>query len=150
MGKIKSAKQAGFTLLELTGTLACTGLLVAILLPNCLSAEERARIANVKANMHALQTMIETQAIQTRGAYAADISALKAAATRTGQWQDFGNPFTGQDGHSYADIGSQAAGVVEYEPIASGSKVMRYYIYGNDRNGAFILEDGKRIYLSNG
>jgi type II secretory pathway pseudopilin PulG len=39
------------------------GILVAIALPNFIAAQDRAKLSSVKANMHTVQTMLETYAV---------------------------------------------------------------------------------------
>ncbi len=58
------------------------------------------KLSSVKANMHTLQNMVETYAVQNKGRYPKDVLELRRAATLTGHeyWKEFTNPFTGRSG----------------------------------------------------
>ena len=62
-------KQKGFTLIELMVVIVIIGILVAIALPNFIGAQDRAKISSVKANMHTVQTMLETYGVDWGGTY---------------------------------------------------------------------------------
>lgn len=67
-------KQAedGFTLLELVIVALIISIIVAIVLPNFIRLQARAKEASVKANMHTLQMACEDFAVQTGGWYPDD------------------------------------------------------------------------------
>lgn len=67
---------SGFTLIELLVVVVVIGLLAAIVLPNFVGAQQKAKLASVKSNMHALQTASESYAVDCGGLYATDPAQL--------------------------------------------------------------------------
>lgn len=120
------------------------------------SAQERAKTSSVKANMHTLQTIVETYAVDFGGVYAPNIEELKKEAQKSGfaYWKEFQNPFN-PDGISYQNFnqfaaGPESAGRVFYEPIADeNGSITHYKIYGADSKGQLIQDKGETFYLSN-
>ena len=166
--KLKSKK--GFTLIELMVVIVIIGILVAIALPNFISAQDRAKLSSVKSNAHTLQTMVETYAVDWGGVYASSLGApatagtLMKEATDKTYIKDFKNPFTAQAGAglSYMSAGpgavnittgastSYVAGAVSYDPITTGTTITKYYIYGGEKTAGFvILDKGAPFFLTN-
>jgi prepilin-type N-terminal cleavage/methylation domain-containing protein len=91
---MRSIGQKGFTLIELMVVIVIIGVLVAIALPNFIGAQDRAKIAGVKANARTLQVVVETYAVDWGGTYPSTISAI----TSTEGYKTFSNPYTGLPG----------------------------------------------------
>lgn len=84
----------GFTLIELMIVVVIIGILVGIAVPNFTSMQNRAREAQVKGNMHALQLAMEDFAVLNDDIFpvAADKPVVKSLMLN-GVWPN--NPFTG-------------------------------------------------------
>jgi len=62
-------KNKGFTLIELLVVILIIGILLALIIPNFVLFQERARRASVKNNMHVVQTALEAFSVDHFGAY---------------------------------------------------------------------------------
>lgn len=62
-------KDRGFTLIELLVVITIIGILAAIALPNYIKAKDKAREAEVKANVHTIQIALERYATDHSGQY---------------------------------------------------------------------------------
>jgi prepilin-type N-terminal cleavage/methylation domain-containing protein len=95
---MRTTTQRGFTLIELMIVVAVIGILAAIAIPNYIALERRAGEAQVKANMHTLQLVMEDFSVQNNGFYATTSSSTTtdgrtlAQACPSGQYPQ--NPFT--------------------------------------------------------
>ena|SRR3990167_2234921 len=153
-------KQKGFTLIELMVVIVIIGILVAIALPNFIGAQDRAKISSIKANMHTVQTMLETYGVDWGGTYPTDVAQL-VTESRTASnpyYKDFVNPFTSQGmgaagatvGNSLIDITATttAAGNIGrtgFEDVGT----TKYFLYGFDKVGAVVKDKGTAFSLSN-
>ena len=173
--RIKSKK--GFTLIELMVVIVIIGILVAIALPNFIAAQDRAKLSSVKANMHTVQTMLETYAVDWGGIYANAATTPAAAlnlqneAGSKNYWKDFKNPFIGTEdaftgiagavtanGAAAGTIaGATAAnsfgGAVYYDPVnlgAAPATSTKYFLYGGEKSFTkTIVDKGIAFYLTN-
>jgi prepilin-type N-terminal cleavage/methylation domain-containing protein len=62
-------RNRGFTLIELLVVILIIGILLALIIPNFVLFQERARRSSVKNNMHVVQTALEAYAIDHYGNY---------------------------------------------------------------------------------
>lgn len=62
-------KNKGFTLIELLVVILIIGILLALIIPNFVLFQERARRSSVKNNMHVVQTALEAYAVDHFGNY---------------------------------------------------------------------------------
>lgn len=165
--KVSGKFQQGFTLIELMVVIVIIGILVAIALPNFIGAQDRAKLASVKGNMHVMQTMLETYAVDWGGVYPSKVNnAFKKAASTGGMpyWKEFQNPYsqaTGLNG-SYRNGNVQtkhtrvnnpkalnkSAGMVIYDHNTAASNFM-YGVYGANKNNLFIRHKNIAFVLSN-
>lgn len=67
--KHKRKNEKGFTLIELLVVIVIIGILAAIALPNFIKARNKAREAEVKSNVHAIQIALERYAVDSGGVY---------------------------------------------------------------------------------
>lgn len=91
--------QRGLTLIELMIVIVIVGILVAIAMPNFSAAQDRAKLASVKANVRTLQITVETYALDWGGIYPGSIPAI----TDTSDYKEIENPYTRVRGVSGTD-----------------------------------------------
>lgn len=158
--KRRAQRQRGFTLVELMIVVAILGLLLAIAIPNFSSAQDRARLAGVKANMHSLQTVVEIYATNTvlypENLQVAEIEARDTTLDNVDYWVEFSNPVTDLEGlgRSYDNmpgggIAGMTKGIVYYEVAPD---LLIYWIYGGGMlDGTAVKQTGSlTLVLTNG
>ena len=69
-----SNKQRGFTLIELLVVITIIGILAAMALPNFIKMRAKAKEAEVKAGIHAIQVALERYAVDSGGVYPSALS----------------------------------------------------------------------------
>lgn len=119
-----------------------------IAIPNFLGVQTRARQSSTKANMHTLQTLIETYAVDTGGRYPETLEILKAEVEANDYWKDYSNPYD-EDLPSYLSLQDyltrsvKPEGVAIYEPLFSSEsdRVTGYRIYGTNEQGLLLVEN---------
>lgn len=124
----------GFTLIELLVVITIIGILAAIALPNYIKAKDKAREAEVKANVHAIQIALERYATDHSGQYPAMIwggdekgwTPIEGVGCRT-MWEH--DPFTGAN---------EAAAAPPFDPLINLG-----YMYSYPRNA--FLNDGEGL-----
>jgi prepilin-type N-terminal cleavage/methylation domain-containing protein len=140
--------QAGFTLIELMVVIVIIGILVAIAVPNYIGSTDRARLANVKANAHTIQLMVETYGTDFKNQYPPDVAGLKAAAQSSGYWKDITNPLDETQTALIDYSGTfSVGGAVGYEMSDPGQ--LKYFLYCSDRQKQPITVNGQVHVLTN-
>jgi prepilin-type N-terminal cleavage/methylation domain-containing protein len=72
----KARHYGGFTLIELLVVVVIIGILAAIALPNFIGAQMKAKVSQVKSNMHTCQLSTESYATDSGGTYASLASGI--------------------------------------------------------------------------
>lgn len=108
MGKYKNMKTLKNNKINILSTLGVASGLLGLALALNLSCPAVAwgcscsKSSSVKANMHTLQTMVETYAVDWKGVYPPTLAALITEAQQTSErgayWKEFTNPYTRQTG----------------------------------------------------
>jgi prepilin-type N-terminal cleavage/methylation domain-containing protein len=102
---MKEKNQNGFTLIELLVAILIIGILLALMAPNYALYKERARRTSVKNNMHIIQTVLESYAVDHYGNFPTDEISWDAD-DETGICSYFpgGNPIANQDNEITAGV----------------------------------------------
>jgi prepilin-type N-terminal cleavage/methylation domain-containing protein len=165
---LRIRKPQGFTLIELLVVVVIIGILAAIALPNFIGAQKKAKVAQVKSNMHTCQLAAESYATDTAGNYGSTAATLapyypggaNSPGGAAGNYPQ--NPFTGSPtapaaGPGISNIPAERAkaagaqsgnsGDTAYD---SGAGPSSYAVIGYDDAGKSVAGNaGKQLVLSN-
>lgn len=172
--KTQYKTQRGFTLIELMVVIVIIGILVAIALPNFIGAQDRAKVASVKANMHTFQVVVETYGVDWGGSYPTTYASIQNEAITRQYAKEYNNPISGRlvsltldvdcqrlaevvsgtnapqtpsDPNVYSGPGGAACGgQVIYRRAVQGGL---YAIYGLNKSAIWIQDKGKVFDLTN-
>lgn len=107
----------------------------------------------LKANMHTLQTTVETYAVDHQGVYPQTLAELYQEARAQNYWKEMINSVTGKSGLSEicADFSAQqpnpaAAGKVIYQIQGPDIKAGSYRLYGVDQAGDWLKTREHQVY----
>ena len=143
----------GFTLIEIMVVIIIIGILVAIAIPNFLASQDRAREAQLKANMHVIQQAEELYGTDFNGQYV----TLDVLTTQN-YWKEIQNPFTLNRGSGLSYYSGNLTSVSDLKDNDNNGGLIgaeitasyRYYIYGSNKNADdYIKINGATLYLSN-
>lgn len=114
------------------------------------SCSERSKVASVKSNMHTLQTMVETYAVNWAGSYPKNITQLKKDAIKNNYWKPLKNPWNKKDSviltdyineqnsdFNFVEEKNYSEGTLLYTPLANRETkdITGYKIYGVTKIG---------------
>ena len=134
----------GFTLIELVLVVLIMGLLAAIVIPNYMNLECRAKEASVKSNCHTVRLAAEEFAVINSGLYPTSHDADVAPdGSRMIDLLPGGrlleNPFTRARTEPITAAAAQSEGEVAYKPIMVNGCAVGYAITGAGRAGGIVI-----------
>ena len=121
---------------------------------NFVTAHQQAKNSAVKANMHTVQMLVETFAVDNGGFYPKDLGTLEAEGTKNNYWKVLENPFLKDkkaiiEFNLFKEADPEFGGTVIYKPIVNEKGISQYEIFGCDEDGNLIKEEGEVFKLSN-
>lgn len=173
----KNKTNKGFTLIEVMVVVVIFAILIAISVPNYLSAQERAKTANIKSNMQTVQTMVESYSVDWYGEVPQDMVALEKEAKKEGYvfsndsekataiyWKSFNNPYATSssdasrprfvtvtnpvfDAKGNLSASQAPVGSVVYIPSTLSGKFVYYTIYGAEKKPGTLVIEDGRQYF---
>lgn len=141
----------GFTAIELMTVVVIIGILASLVFPRLIAAQNRAKDASTKANLHSLQNILELYGVDWGSTYPVNVSQVenepsvsKVLSTLT----SMKNPYSLRSGNGEAYDDEANA------PHPAGMSTMdgfidRYFLYGYDNKGLRIQVAGQDFVLSN-
>lgn len=69
-----------------------------------LACQCRSKTSSIKTNMHTLQFMLETYAVDWGGVYPRNIRSLRQEAIARGYWEEFTNPYINPKGSGLSGL----------------------------------------------
>ena len=130
----------GFTLIEMLVVMIILGILAAIVIPNFIRMQDRAKEASVKANMHTLQLAFEDFSTRSNGVYPDHAGSVTPGGETVEdlcprmQYPD--NPFTGAPTAFTWDADPALPGQIGANPAA----FTNYVIKGFGKSDMLALE----------
>ena len=119
----------GFTLIEMLIVMIIIGILAAIVIPNFIRMQDRAKEASVKANMHTIQLAFEDFSTRSDGTYPDGAASLTPGGETVedlcprGQYPE--NPFNGNPTAFTWDTDPAAPGQIGANPANTTDYVLR-------------------------
>ena len=129
-------RSQGFTIIELMIVVVIIGILTAIVIPNYISMQDRAKEAKVKGNCHALHLAAEDYSVMNDGDYSIAAADLLPRLPGAGLME---NAFTGANSEPQFGAAAAAAGQIGIVAKQQAGITVGFTITGFGKD-ALILE----------